>query len=108
MRSCLPFPGLWTEHEEAPSSLRAKRGAVTVKVRCAGPGVCADRLTLRVRGGRTLARTDVTLAPGKTRAVRLSLSKTDRRRLAERATKVTLTLGPITRNATLRVPSPHH
>jgi len=87
----------------AAARLRAKRGAVTVKVRCAGPGVCAERLTLRVRGGRTLARTDVTVAPGKTRTVRLMLSKADRRRLAKRATKVTLTLGPTTRNATLRV-----
>jgi hypothetical protein len=87
----------------AASRLRAKRGVVTVKVRCAGPGVCVERLTLRVRRGRTLARADVSVAAGKSRTVRLKLSSADRRRLAKRSTKVVLTLGSTTRNATLRV-----
>jgi hypothetical protein len=87
----------------AASRLRAKQGVVAVKVRCASVGVCAERLTLRVRRGRTLARVNVSVAAGAARTIRLRLTKADRRKLAKRTTKVTLTLGSTTRNATLRV-----
>jgi N-acetylneuraminic acid mutarotase len=86
-----------------PARVTAKRGVLSMNVRCAGPGVCQDRLTLRVRGGRTLARVDVKLEAGKAKAVRLTLSRKERRRLAGKTTKVTITLGTTNRQATMRL-----
>ncbi len=97
-----PLPPRPRSTLSAPSRLKAVHGVVTVKVRCEGPGICAERLTLRVRGGRTLARADVSVKPGATSTVRLKLSMADRRRFAKRTAKVVLTIGTTTRDATLR------
>jgi hypothetical protein len=86
-----------------PARVTAKRGVLALKVRCTGPGVCHDRLTLRVRGGRTLARANVELAAGEAKTVRLTLSRKERRRLAGKTTKVTITLGTTNRQATMKL-----
>jgi hypothetical protein len=86
-----------------PSRLRATRtGVIRVRVSCIGASACRERLVLRLRTGRTLARTTVVLATGKARTVRLKLAKRDRRKLAKHPAKATLTLGTLKRSLTLR------
>lgn len=77
-----------------PKRLTASRtGVVSLRVRCTGETTCNQRLTLRVRGGRTLARKDVRVAAGKTKTFRLTLSRAERRRLAGKTIKATVVLG---------------
>jgi len=85
-----------------PKRLKAsKGGAVSLRVRCTGGTVCAERVILRVRGARTLARADVRLVPGTAKTVKLKLTVKDRRRLSKRSVKVTVVLGKTQRDATL-------
>lgn len=85
-----------------PRTLRASSaGVVKVTVRCSGATACRTQVVLR-RGGRRLARATVAIAAGQTRTVSLRLTKADRRKLAGRATRVTVTVGDTARVATLR------
>lgn len=97
-----PQPGVATV-AMAKRLKTSKAGALSLHVTCTGETACAARLTLAVRGGRTLARTTVALAAGQAKTVKLTLSRKERRRLAGRATKVTVTLAGTRQDATLQV-----
>lgn len=100
----VPVRGIARFARPLPTRLTATRaGRVTVKLRCGNEGPCTDRLVLRLR--RTvIARADVRVAAGRTKAVRLQLSKTARRQLSRRTRTVRLELkhSRLTRKLALR------
>jgi hypothetical protein len=80
---------------------RLHGSSLTVTVRCTGDRACTGKLTLRA-GSRTLATKTLTVAAGKSKAVKLTLSKANRKRLAHRRTKVTLAFAGAKVTKTLR------
>lgn len=79
----------------------SRAGALSLKVRCIGASACPkQRLELRVRGGKLLARADVSLAARATRTVTLKLKRADRR---ERTLKVVVSFAGVTYNRSLQV-----
>ncbi|MDA0170157.1 hypothetical protein OJ998_13755 [Solirubrobacter taibaiensis] len=79
----------------------SRAGALSLKVSCAGASACPkQRLTLRVRGGKLLARADVSLPAGASRTVTLKLKRADRRK---RTLKVAITFAGATYNRSLQV-----
>jgi hypothetical protein len=87
-------PALTSYLSGLPRSLKVSRtGRVTLRLRCAGPGSCADTLVLRLRGGAVLATAKFSIPHGRDATIRLTLKKSALRKLRiKRATKVTLEL----------------
>jgi hypothetical protein len=84
----------------------SKTGTFTVTLSCTGTAACGDTVLVRLRAGKhtILARTKVSIRPGRTASIQVRLSKADSRRLARRTTPVTfeLTTQKLKVNTTLR------
>jgi hypothetical protein len=86
-------PTLATFLSRLPKHLTvSKKGTITFRLRCSGPGACLDHLELRLRSGEVLGRTRLRIPHGRPATIRLRLSKAAVRKLGRESTKVTLTL----------------